>query len=75
MCTLSIFYPDVYMFIFSLSCVSVAMVTSSDPSYIPLGVLERVPQKINERPPAFRGRDPLETIMASNDCRDWVKIR
>ena len=44
-------------------------------SYIPVGVLETVPQKINERPPTFVGRDDLETLMASNNCKDWVKIR
>lgn len=43
--------------------------------YIPVGVLERVPQKINERPPTFVGRDELETLMASNNCQDWIKIR
>ncbi|XP_054716366.1 tRNA-dihydrouridine(47) synthase [NAD(P)(+)]-like [Uloborus diversus] len=42
--------------------------------YIPVGVLEQVPQHINERPPAYIGRDDLETLMASPSCRDWVKI-
>lgn len=42
--------------------------------YIPVGILERVPQKINERPPAFVGRNDLETLMASSKCSDWVKI-
>ena len=27
--------------------------------YIPIGLLERLPAKINERAPAFRGRDEL----------------
>lgn len=44
-------------------------------SYIPVGVLETIPQKINERPPTFMGRDDLETMMASNNCKDWIKIR
>ena len=43
--------------------------------YIPVGVLEQVPQRINHRPPAYVGRDDLETLMASNNCKDWVKIR
>ncbi len=43
--------------------------------YIPVGVLEVLPQKINERPPPFVGRDDLETLMASTNCNDWVKIR
>lgn len=42
--------------------------------YIPVGVLERVPQLINERPPYFRGRDDMETLMASPNCGDWIKI-
>ncbi|XP_059474686.1 tRNA-dihydrouridine(47) synthase [NAD(P)(+)]-like [Neocloeon triangulifer] len=42
--------------------------------YIPVGVLERPPQNINERPPLYRGRDDLETLMASPNCADWVKI-
>ncbi|XP_076327975.1 LOW QUALITY PROTEIN: tRNA-dihydrouridine(47) synthase [NAD(P)(+)]-like [Tachypleus tridentatus] len=42
--------------------------------YIPIGLLERIPQKINERPPLYRGRDDLETLMASPSCADWVKI-
>ena len=43
--------------------------------YIPVGVLERVPQRINEKPPYYVGRDDLETLMASGNCADWVKIR
>ena len=42
--------------------------------YIPLGVLENPPQRINERPPAYRGRDEMETMMASRNSDDWVKI-
>ncbi|XP_076472374.1 tRNA-dihydrouridine(47) synthase [NAD(P)(+)]-like [Babylonia areolata] len=42
--------------------------------YIPVGVLAQPPQKINERPPHYRGRDDLETMMASSNCADWIKI-
>uniref|UniRef100_A0AAR2KA37 tRNA-dihydrouridine(47) synthase [NAD(P)(+)] n=1 Tax=Pygocentrus nattereri TaxID=42514 RepID=A0AAR2KA37_PYGNA len=42
--------------------------------YIPVGLLERVPQKINERPPYYLGRDYLETLMASQHVGDWVRI-
>ncbi|KAJ3181730.1 tRNA-dihydrouridine(47) synthase [NAD(P)(+)]-like protein [Geranomyces variabilis] len=42
--------------------------------YIPVGLLEVLPQKMNERPPPFVGRDELETLMASPDSEDWVKI-
>ncbi|XP_053374058.1 tRNA-dihydrouridine(47) synthase [NAD(P)(+)]-like [Mercenaria mercenaria] len=42
--------------------------------YIPVGILERVPQQILERPPFYKGRDEMETLMASPNCGDWVKI-
>uniref|UniRef100_A0A6Q2XGY5 tRNA-dihydrouridine(47) synthase [NAD(P)(+)] n=1 Tax=Esox lucius TaxID=8010 RepID=A0A6Q2XGY5_ESOLU len=42
--------------------------------YIPVGLLERVPQRINERPPYYFGRDYLESLMASQHVGDWVKI-
>ncbi|XP_040908505.1 tRNA-dihydrouridine(47) synthase [NAD(P)(+)]-like [Toxotes jaculatrix] len=42
--------------------------------YIPVGLLERVPQKINERPPYYMGRTYLESLMASQNVGDWVRI-
>ncbi|KAF5287080.1 hypothetical protein FQA39_LY16065 [Lamprigera yunnana] len=42
--------------------------------YVPVGLLENQPQKINERPPRFRGRDDLETLLASPAASDWIKI-
>lgn len=42
--------------------------------YVPYGLLERPPQKINQRPQPFEGRDELETLMASANCADWVKL-
>ena len=42
--------------------------------YIPVGLLEVLPQKINERPPVYHGRDDLETLFASSYCEDWIKI-
>ncbi|XP_007524889.1 tRNA-dihydrouridine(47) synthase [NAD(P)(+)]-like [Erinaceus europaeus] len=42
--------------------------------YIPVGLLDRLPQKINERPPYYLGRDHLETLMASPRADDWVRI-
>lgn len=42
--------------------------------YVPVGLLERPPQKINARPPTYFGRDDMETMMASGNCADWVKI-
>ncbi|VDC04359.1 unnamed protein product [Peniophora sp. CBMAI 1063] len=42
--------------------------------YVPLGLLEHIPGRINDRAPLFRGRNELETLLASPDSRDWVKI-
>ncbi|EIW53580.1 zinc finger dihydrouridine synthase [Trametes versicolor FP-101664 SS1] len=42
--------------------------------YIPIGLLETLPSRINDRAPAFKGRDELETLLASPDSRDWMKI-
>ncbi|ELU40503.1 zinc finger dihydrouridine synthase [Rhizoctonia solani AG-1 IA] len=45
--------------------------------YIPIGLLERLPGKINERPPAYRGRDELGEwcqVAPSNKSSDWVRI-
>ncbi|XP_022096867.1 tRNA-dihydrouridine(47) synthase [NAD(P)(+)]-like [Acanthaster planci] len=42
--------------------------------YIPVGILERLPQKIQERPPYYVGRSDLETLFSSTNCADWVKI-
>ncbi|KAI9278071.1 hypothetical protein BY458DRAFT_565654, partial [Sporodiniella umbellata] len=42
--------------------------------YIPVGLLERLPQRMNERAPPFNGRSDLETLMASPLASDWVKL-
>ena len=42
--------------------------------YIPVGLLERVPHQMNERPPRFMGRNDLETLMGSSSVNDWIKI-
>ncbi|OQD78173.1 hypothetical protein PENDEC_c001G01326 [Penicillium decumbens] len=42
--------------------------------YVPIGLLEYLPPHINDRPPAFRGRNELETLMASGNYKDWIKI-
>ena len=42
--------------------------------YVPVGLLETLPAKLNDRPPAFVGRSDLETLMASANAADWVKI-
>ncbi|TFK31535.1 hypothetical protein BDQ12DRAFT_693979 [Crucibulum laeve] len=42
--------------------------------YVPIGLLEQLPGRINDRAPAFRGRTELETLLSSPDSNDWVKI-
>ena len=42
--------------------------------YVPIGLLERLPPNMQDRPPAYRGRNDLETLMASDNYRDWIKI-
>ena len=42
--------------------------------YVPVGLMERMPQRINQRPPLYVGRDDLETLMASPEAEDWVKL-
>ena len=43
--------------------------------YVPVGLLEHLPPRIQDRPPRYRGRDDLETLMASDNFKDWIKIR
>lgn len=42
--------------------------------YIPVGLLEVIPQKMNWRPPPYYGRNDLESLMASDSAADWVRI-
>ncbi|KAI0438035.1 hypothetical protein F4803DRAFT_536465 [Xylaria telfairii] len=42
--------------------------------YIPIGVLEHLPPSIQDRPPKYRCRDDLETLLASTNYKDWIKI-
>lgn len=42
--------------------------------YIPIGLLEVIPQQMQWRPPAFVGRSDLETLLASESPSDWVHI-
>lgn len=42
--------------------------------YVPYGVLECPPQRINQRPDTYLGRDDLETLMASPKSSDWVRL-
>ena len=42
--------------------------------YVPLGLLEHVPIRMNDRPPPYIGRDPLESLLSSPSAGDWVRI-
>ncbi|KAJ8667629.1 hypothetical protein QAD02_009292 [Eretmocerus hayati] len=42
--------------------------------YVPVGILQDPPQRMNNRPPFYKGRDELETLMASANCADWIKL-
>lgn len=48
--------------------------------YVPSGLLELsqkgsvISQKMNQRPPHYFGRCDLETLLASSNSRDWVRI-
>lgn len=43
--------------------------------YVPIGLLEHLPPSLNDRPPKYRGRNDLETLLASDNYKDWIKIR
>ena len=43
--------------------------------YVPIGLLAHLPPNIQDRPPRYKGRDELETLMASDNYMDWIKIR
>eukprot|EP00405_Crypthecodinium_cohnii_P007819 CAMPEP_0206420336 /NCGR_PEP_ID=MMETSP0324_2-20121206/770_1 /ASSEMBLY_ACC=CAM_ASM_000836 /TAXON_ID=2866 /ORGANISM="Crypthecodinium cohnii, Strain Seligo" /LENGTH=645 /DNA_ID=CAMNT_0053884177 /DNA_START=21 /DNA_END=1958 /DNA_ORIENTATION=+ len=42
--------------------------------YVPIGLLEQMPPKINWRPRPYVGRSDLETKLASPSAKDWVEI-
>ncbi|KAK5134609.1 hypothetical protein LTR08_006265 [Meristemomyces frigidus] len=42
--------------------------------YVPIGLLEYLPPKFGDRPPAYRGRSELETLLSSANYKDWIKI-
>lgn len=42
--------------------------------YIPVGILEYLPPKLNDRPKPWQGRNELETLLASGNYKDWIKI-
>jgi tRNA-dihydrouridine synthase 3 len=43
--------------------------------YVPIGLLEHLPPQMNDRAPAYRGRNELETLLSSANYKDWIKIR
>lgn len=42
--------------------------------YVPIGLLEHVPVRMNDRPPPYHGRDALESLLSSPSASDWVRI-
>lgn len=42
--------------------------------YVPIGILEYLPPRINDRPRAWRGRNDLETLLGSGNYKDWIKV-
>ncbi|KAH3669154.1 hypothetical protein WICMUC_004993 [Wickerhamomyces mucosus] len=42
--------------------------------YVPYGILEQYPIKLNQRPEYWKGRNELETLLGSDDYKDWIKI-
>ena len=43
--------------------------------YVPVGILEYLPPSLQDRPPAWKGRNDLETLLGSDNYKDWIKIR
>ena len=43
--------------------------------YVPVGILEYLPPSLQDRPPAWKGRNDLETLLGSGNYKDWIKIR
>jgi tRNA-dihydrouridine synthase 3 len=43
--------------------------------YVPIGILDHLPPSLQDRPPSYRGRNDLETLLASDNYKDWIKIR
>lgn len=42
--------------------------------YVPVGLLEHLPPSLQDRPPAYKGRDEVETMLASENYKDWIKL-
>lgn len=42
--------------------------------YIPVGILEYLPPKLNDRPPHWKGRNDTETLLGSTNYKDWIKV-
>ncbi|CZT10745.1 hypothetical protein WAI453_011150 [Rhynchosporium graminicola] len=42
--------------------------------YVPVGILAHLPPSLQDRPPAYRSRDDMEALLASDNYLDWIKI-
>ncbi|KAF2493657.1 FMN-linked oxidoreductase [Lophium mytilinum] len=43
--------------------------------YVPVAMLEHLPPNIQDRAQPFKGRNELESLMSSDNYKDWIKIR
>ena len=43
--------------------------------YVPIGLLEVLPPRLQDRPPRWKGRNELEELLGSGNYMDWIKIR
>lgn len=42
--------------------------------YVPVGILEHLPSRLQDRAPRWRGRNDMETLLGSADSQDWVRV-
>jgi len=42
--------------------------------YVPVGLLDHIPAKINYRPNGLMARNEMEKLLASTACSDWVRV-
>ncbi len=42
--------------------------------YVPVGLIEVGVQTMSQRPPHYFGRCDLETLLASTNSKDWIRV-
>ncbi len=50
------------------------LVSCATHRYLPVGLLEVVPQKLHWRQPRIYGRSDLETLLSSDNPVDWIHV-